>query len=194
MEQIEQQRFQRAFANAAHVQKARIDTHARARVQVGRELALEHILHFVRRAGKDGHGLLPAFHDRAGRGAAQIGHHNRAPGHHGLLIIVGRDLAAQPVHALGERFQAGRVHFHGQAEEFRHHFLGEVVLRGAKAAGGDHDIRARDRLAQRFLHAGGVIAHGGVPVKVHAQFRQAAGNILRVGIGDLAHEQLGADG
>src|SRR5699024_6045991 len=52
----------------------------------------------------------------------------------------------------------------------------------------------RQRLGKRLLDARGVVAHGRMAVERRAQCREPARDILRVGIGDLPHQKLGAHG
>ena len=81
-----------------------------------------------------------------------------------------------------------------QAQQLRSRLLGEVVLRGAEATGGDHDVAAREREGERVLHPLRVIAHRRVVVDRNAQRLQPAREVLRVRVDDLTHQQLRADG
>ena len=70
----------------------------------------------------------------------------------------------------------------------------EVVLGGAEAAGHDDDVGAAEGDLDGVDEALEVVADGGVEVEVEADGGQAGGDVLGVGVEDLAQEDLGADG
>ena len=61
---------------------------------------------------------------------------------------------------------------------------------GTETAGRDHDVAARERLANRFLYARGIITHRNLAINCNAQLRKAARDILRVRIRNLTHQKL----
>ena len=66
--------------------------------------------------------------------------------------------------------------------------LGEVVVGGAQAAGGDEDVRPAAGNVQRLPETAGVVAHDGVPEDVDPQGGEALAQYLGVGVGDVAKE------
>ena len=72
--------------------------------------------------------------------------------------------------------------------------LGQVVIGGAQAAGGEDDVRPAAGDVQRLAQPLGVVPHHGVPEDVDAQGGQALGEHLGVGVGDVAQQDLRAHG
>ena len=72
--------------------------------------------------------------------------------------------------------------------------LGQVVIGGAKAAGGNDNISALSGNFQCVPKTGGIIAHNGVPEYVDAQTGQGFGKFLRIGVDDVAQQQLCTNG
>ena len=64
----------------------------------------------------------------------------------------------------------------------------------AEAAREQQHVRAGERALHHAGQTGGVVAHGDLVERPVAERSQMAGDELRVGIDDLPHEQLRADG
>ena len=71
---------------------------------------------------------------------------------------------------------------------------GDVVLGGSQPAAADHRVAAFQGLAQRGFHAREVVADLDLEVRVDTGQGQLLTDPGRVGIDDLAEQQLGADG
>ena len=80
------------------------------------------------------------------------------------------------------------------AEGFADGLLGEIVVGGAEAAGGDDDVGPPLGDGQGVLQPLGVVPHHGVVVDVDSQGAEPLGEHLGVRIGDVAQEQLGTHG
>ena len=82
----------------------------------------------------------------------------------------------------------------GSLREQGDRVAGDVVLRGAETARDQHDVGARRGKAERFDDPLEVVADGLVMRDVHADRGQLFGHPLRVRVGDLPEQELGADG
>ncbi len=80
------------------------------------------------------------------------------------------------------------------AEGLGQHVFGEIVAGGAQAAGGDDDVGPLFGQSHRLLGPLEVVPHHGVPEDIQPQLAQPLGEHLGVGVGDVAQQQLGADG
>ena len=107
---------------------------------------------------------------------------------------VGREAAAADVDVLVKAPVLRLVPHQGQAEGLGQDLLGQIVHRGAKAAGRDDHVGAR----LRDLHAGaqalGVVADDRVILDVDADLREHLGDVPRVGVRDMAEQDLRTDG
>ena len=113
----------------------------------------------------------------------------------GLLVVVFGHLAAEAAHARRARLRGsfasssiGRPKNSPTISLVRSSSVGPsppVVMTMS-----ERDSASRERL----LDARGVVAHRRVAVQRHAQLRQPARDVLRVGVGDLPHQKLGAHG
>ena len=83
---------------------------------------------------------------------------------------------------------------HLLAEYGRERLLGQVVQRGAEAAGGDDDIRAVARGLDDVAQARRVVADYGLVKYVDAELGQALRDDLRIRVDNVAQQDLGADG
>ncbi len=81
-----------------------------------------------------------------------------------------------------------------EPEGFADDLFGEVVVGGPQTTGGDDEVGARFGKAQNVGQATDVVADDRMVIEVDPEFGEALGNILRVGVGDLAEQKLGADG
>ena len=77
---------------------------------------------------------------------------------------------------------------------FSHDILYQVKFTDGDAARGDDQVRAGERSLDRLLTASQVVAHGRHVQTVDPQIREAAGQVLGIGVEDLAQQQLGPDG
>ena len=163
--------------------------------QIWLRMAAEHGLHLVGRAGKHQDMDAAALKGAAGSGAHRVIKHRaplrklRLPGvvlRHGYVegrLVKGPDIL-QNVPVEDQLLPKGLADS----------LLGEVVIGGAQAPGGNENIRPAAGNVQRLLQPPGVIAHNGVPKHVDPQGRQTFGNDLGVGVGDVAQKQFRAHG
>ena len=71
-----------------------------------------------------------------------------------------------------------------------HGFLGQIILGGAKAAGGYHHIRTRESLAQGSFQPLRIIAHRMHLQQIHAKGRELAGHMGGIGVYRMPQQQL----
>ena len=131
----------------------------------------------------------------AGCGAHRIVEYGTAIRQLRLLEVVGGHLHVDVF--LEKDFQVVKnvlVQYQGLAEGFADSLLGQVVIGGAQAAGGDDDVGPLPGDVQSVFQALGVVAHDGVPEDVDADGGQGLGDVPGVGVDDVAEEQLRAHG
>ncbi len=91
-------------------------------------------------------------------------------------------------------FQTFLVPYQLFAKYLGNGFLGQVVVGGTQAAGGDDDVGPGCGPFQHFGKAGGIVAHGGLVKGMNADLCQGPGDISSVGVGDFPEQKLGTDG
>ena len=79
------------------------------------------------------------------------------------------------------------------AEIVRDGLLGQIVVGGPQAAGGDDGVHPGKGQDQTLFQPLGVVAHYGLVVQIDSQSRHLLGDVGGVGVDDVAHEQLRAD-
>lgn len=182
------------FPHAEKAQLTRVEAHAAATLQVGQHVVGEHGVQLARRAGQQDGRLAAGFHDAAGRRAVRVGEDDAAAREARLLEVVGRHLAADGGKIGAQAFLLLRHGIERDVQRGSHGFLGQVVVSGSETAGEQHHVRARKRLAHGPGQAGGVVAHGDLIERLISERRQMPGDKLCVGVDNLPHEQLRADG
>jgi hypothetical protein len=129
----------------------------------------------------------------AGRCAAVVGKNLGAFDDEGLALVdlghLALGLRETPFQRLGDIGM--EIKF--AAQRLGHGFARDVVFGGAKAAGENHDFRARERLADGAGETVAVVADDALGDYFDAQAVQLAGYIERVGIDALGRQHLGAD-
>ena len=159
--------------------------------KIGFHVPPEHGGHFVRRSGEHKDMDAAGFKRAAGSGAHGVIKNDAVLGQFGLLGIVfgHRDMEG------GFIEKADVLQNIGMEDEpfpkgLADGLFGEVVVSRPQPAGGQDDIRPASGDLQGFPEAFRVIAHDGMPKDVDAQGGQALGEVLGVGIGDIAQKQL----
>ena len=157
-------------------------------------IILHHALHLVRHARHDEDGAAAMLDVDAGGRAAVVRDDVRAARHQRLLIdCAGWDAAAdleEATDVVGDRLVVREV----ETESGGNGGDGEVVFGGSQAAGHQDDVGPRDRQPQSLLDARGVVADSLLKVDVDADLSQPLRQVGRVGVDDLAEEQLGTNG
>ena len=154
---------------------------------------MQHRLHLPRDAGHcvdDGvaHG---ADQPRCG---APSGYGGGALGYVGLAEVVLRHGPPPRREHLADPLGDPRVAAEGYAHDGGDGLAGDVVLRGTEAAGHDDGVGPAEGLLQGGDDALGVVAHLGGVVDVDAGIGEGSGDGRRVGVVDLAEQQLRPDG
>ena len=163
--------------------------------QVRDHVAVQHGPHLKGWAGQHQHMDAIGLKGAAGSSSHRVVEYRAALRQLRLLDIVLRHLHMDILFKKGPNIlQNVRMQHQGLAEGLTDGLLGQVVVGGAKTAGGDDDIRPLPGDVQRFLQPPGVVPHHGVPEDIDPQARQGFGQLLGVGVGDVAEEQLGAHG
>ena len=163
--------------------------------QIRRGATAEHGLALKGRAGQHQHMDAAALKGAAGGGAHGIVEHGAAHRQIRLPAVVLRHLPVERFPVKGPQiFHHIGMAFQRQAEHLADSLLGEIVIGGAEAAGGDDDIRPLPGDLQRLPETDGVVTHHGVPVNADAQCAQFPGQELCVAVGDVAQQDLGAHG
>ena len=158
----------RAFADAEGAHHEGSDGPVSVAPQKGRHARPQHGQQFRRRAGQQKHELpVPGGHGAARRGAYGIGKGHGPARQKSLLALIGAHGAAAEI--LFEPLQAVRVFLQRRAGHAGHGFLGQIVVRGPQAAGGDDQIAAGERLAQHDFQTPGIVAHHMNVQQIHAQ-------------------------
>ncbi len=163
--------------------------------EVGLHMAAEHGLHLMGRARQHQHMDAAALKGAAGGGAHRVVKH-RAPlrqfrllgvvlrhGHVERGLVKGADIL-QNVPVQDQRLPEGPADG----------LLSEIIVGRAQAPGGDDDVRPAAGGIQGLLQPLRVVTHHGVPKDVDAQCRQALGEHLGVGVGNVAQQQFRAYG
>ena len=181
------------FAQGKGAHHAGVDAGPGLSGKPGHDPVMQHGQEFGRRAGQQDDQLAAFRRCGAARGRAHtVGKGVAAARQPGLLVLV---LAHGPVtEVFPQPAQAVRIFFQRQAQDAGHGLLGEIVVGGAQAAGGDDQVAALQGGAQAFFQAGGVVAHHAGMVQVDAQGGEGAGHMGGVRIDGVAEQKLGAHG
>ena len=138
---------------------------------------------------------LPSFFNPpAGGGAAGVGEGLGGGDEHGLLEVAFRHGDATPVKELPQFLFERRVRVELLAHELGDGLSGYVVLRGAEAARRDNNVRAVPGLLKDAGESVLVVADGGDAVVADADCGELGGEVVGVGIGERAEQDLRADG
>jgi hypothetical protein len=182
------------FRHAGHAQNYRTNRLCGRQAPEARQtFALEHRLQLVRRAGQQDHHGSGFPQPLAGRGAAVVGKNIGAFDDESLpfvdlghLAVGARETALQRLGDFGMEDQFA-------AQRLGYGFARDVVLGGAKAAGEDRNLRARERLAEGAGETVEVVADDALAGYFDTQVVQLAGEIERVGIDALGRQHFGTD-
>ena len=162
--------------------------------QVGHGPVLEHVPALPGRA-RQHENVDPVLAEGAARGGAhRVVEDGAAHRQHGLLAVVLRHGPARPGEVGPNGLQDVRVELELSAEGLADGLLGQVVVGGAQAPGGDDDVRPAAGDVQGVRQALGVVPHHRVVVDGDPQGAEALGDDLGVQVGDVAQQELGADG
>ena len=164
------------------------------RFQSGVNFVVPHCPVFAGRAGHTDDMLAVFRGPPAGGGAVAVDDELRRGYQVRLLDIVGRHILAPVAEPLAQVFQLRRLHRRRFPQGGGYRFPRQVVLRGPQPAGGKDDVGAFHPLPKSVGQPGQVVPDDAYPLQPDAQGRQPAGNPAGVGVGQFAHQQLGADG
>ena len=195
LEQLAERLVEVALADADRLEGARDDHFAGAELhQARRDLRLPHPLQLRGRAGHGDDDAAVLLHPPAGGGAARVGDRAGGGDEHRLLDVALREAEAAGGEEGAQPLLHLFVHVHLLVQAEGDRLAGEVVLGGAEAAGDEDEVGALVGAAYRLRQALEVVADGGNVVHVDAHGRQADGEVLRIGVEDLAEQYLRANG
>ena len=125
-------------------------------------------------------------------GAPVIGENGAALGQHGLLKNILRDGPARAdkvaADAPGRLLVVYQLFSKGLGQDV----FGQVIAGGAQTAGGDDDVRPLSGDVHRPADPLGVVPHHSVVIDIQSQGAQPLGEHLRIGIDNVAQQQLGS--
>ena len=157
-------------------------------------LVLHQVLHLERHARQRHHDVPVAFEPHARGRAVGVEQHRAACGDHRLravqLVELDAPFREHSLHVVRDPLVAA----HLAAEHLREGLLGDVVLRGAEAAGDDGDLRSRQGPFDGFDDLRAVVADRELLADHDARGVEVFGNGYRIGVHDLADEYFVADG
>ena len=131
------------------------------------------------------------FEPRPGGSAVVIDDLVAVHRHHGLLAVVWGRLApgtSEEIHDLLPFFQVKSQRITVASSN---RLLGQVIRRGAKAAGEHQQVAPLLCLVDEIRQTVVVVADGALALDGDAQCRQLAAQILGVGVQNVAEQQLG---
>ena len=163
--------------------------------EVGDGVVLQHGPHLKGRAGQHQHVDAPGFKGAAGSGAHRVVENGAVCRKLRLLAVVFRHGQMNiPREISPDGFQHILPQHQGLAEGLADGLLGQVVIGGTQASGGEDDVRPLPGNFQSLSQPGGIVPHHGVPEHVDAHAAQGLGQLLGVGVDNVAEEQLRAHG
>ena len=151
-----------------------------------------HGFHLVGHAGHQHSAMALLLKPGTGGGAVVVDDLMPFGGHHGLLAVVGGRLPTGAGKKAGDLLPLGFVKGQLVPKTGSHRLLGQVVCRGAQAAGEDQKITAALGLVDEIRQTAMVVANGALPLDGDAQVGQLPAQVLGVGVEDIAEQQLGA--
>ena len=168
-----------------------------AAAQIGQDRPMHHVVHLMRHAGHRVHDLVDAVHrdgtDQPRSGAAGLRDDRRARRHLRLAQVVLRHSSSPGGEHLPDHVGDGIVGDQIDAHHRSDRITREVVVGGAETAAHDHRIGGLEEPPELGLDPPDVVADLHLHERVDAVRRQLPADPRRVGIDDLAEQQLGAD-
>ena len=134
--------------------------------------------------------MAARFDPEAGRGAARIRKHRGAFGDHRLAAIDFRHHAAEAAKAFLDVAEHAFVQFELAAEQVGDGFARAVVVGGAEAAGGDDQVGAVERVAERRAHLVERIADHGFVHHANAELIESGGEKKGIRVEAVGREQF----
>ena len=112
--------------------------------------------------------------------------------HHGLLAVVWGRLAPGTSEEIHDLLPFFRVKSQRVAVASSNRLLGQVIRRGAKAAGEHQQVAPLLCFVDEIRQTAVVVANGALALDGDAQSRQFPAEVLGVGVENVAEQQLGA--
>ena len=198
-QQRRQQLVDQRLAVAGRLQRVRDQDRARAALQLRRDPRRPHVRHLRRRAGHQ-HDHAPVslgsrcvLDPPAGRRAARVRDRARRGDQPGLLHVALDDGAPAVAEASLQHRALRGIDGRRLAEHGRHRLAGHVVLGRSEAARRERQVGALPGAREHLLQPAGVVADLRDIEQIDAVLRQLRGDERRVGVDDLAEQDLRAD-
>ena len=183
--------FDIAFA-AQHPQRDGMQGAVLAGQQQRTHTLCPHGLHFVRHAGHEHSTVAILFKPCTGGRAVVVDDLVAVHRHHGLLAVVWGRLAPGTSEEIHDLLPFFRVKSQRVAVASSNRLLGQVIRRGAKAAGEHQQVAPLLCLVDEIRQTAVVVANGALALDGDAQSRQLPAEVLGVGVENVAEQQLGA--
>jgi len=167
---------------------------AAATDEIGQDGPRHHLVHLVGHARHRVDDLAADRADETRRRAGHLGDRRGADRDVGLALVVLRHGPAARLEHGADALDDRRVAHQRDTHDVGQHFAGDVVLGGAEPAAADHRVGPFQRLDDRLAHAAEVVADLDLEMRVDAAQGELLADPCRIGVDDLAEQQLGADG
>ena len=164
----------------------------RASPEIGDHPGLQHEAHLPGRAGQLDHRGAVCDEGKARGGAVTVGKDGAALRQHGLTQVVLRHLPVLLGKEGPDLLRLLFVHDQRHAENFADHVLGQVVVGGAKAPGGDDEVGPVPGDLHRLAQPVGIVPHHALPIDADAQAPQGSAQLPGVGVHDVPQKELRA--
>ena len=161
--------------------------------EVGQHLLQKHSFQLARRSRKINNDLTGLFHRAAGGCAVIVAEYGASLRQIRLLAVCFRHFTAAVTETSLNAPHALFVLNERQAKRLGADLFGQIVCRGAEAAGRQNDIAAQERHLQKGSEPLLIIAHRAVIEHRKAQPRQLPGEELRICIHNISEQELGPD-
>ena len=160
--------------------------------EIGDHPGLQHEAHLPGRAGQLDHRGAVRDEGEAGRGAVKVGENGAALRQHGLAQVVFRHYPVFLSEEGPDLLRLLLMQLERHAENFADDVLGQVVVGGAQAPGGDDEVGPVPGRLHGLPQPGGVVPHHALPIDADAQAPEGGAQLFRVGVHDVPQQELRA--
>ena len=164
------------------------------RLQTRHHLVLHQVLHLEGYARQRDDHLAAPLEPHAGGRAVGVEEHRAALGYERLAAVEFVEVDAARLEHPPDVLLDRRVDNQPTVEHLGEGLLRDVVLRGAEAARENHDVGLGEAALERFDDLPAVVAYRALLVHDDTRRVEVFGNGYRIGVHNLADENLIADG
>ena len=182
-----------AFSDAENPHRVGEDHFITLRAEIRKNTFLQHSPALLRRAGQHNHDLSVFFKSAPGCRAAGVVENGASLREHRLFgIVLGILMAGRNIVIEGPIL--GFVTYQLQAEGFCKNILGQIIARRTKATGRDDDVSPLLCDLDTLRQPGRIVSHYRVVKHIDADSGKLLRDIPCICVGDVAKQQLCADG